>query len=134
MQRGKSFASVSRNNVFEDMIKLYKKRGITSKDINIIFTDEDAVGDGVTKDVFTCFYLELYNLFDGENKKVAPVQMEEETLLVIGQIISHSYICPTVVGYHLFDVRNHKDMVQSFLNYLPTREAEIIESFANGHR
>ena len=139
--KGKNLEHVSRLNIYEDFLKLYKKRGISSKNLSLKFEGEDALGDGVTKDAFLSFFDEVYKRFEGETEKVPNLEMDEDSLVLIGKIITHSYvlfgiyptkISPTVVKYHLFNVRDHDDLVQSFLSYLPFRESETIELFANG--
>ena len=45
--RGYNFIEVARDNVFEDLISTYKKRGVSNKEIKIVFSGEDAVGTGL---------------------------------------------------------------------------------------
>jgi len=47
------------------LIKAYKKRGVSSKELRITFIDEDAVGNGVTRDAYASFFNALYAKFEG---------------------------------------------------------------------
>ena len=138
VSHGKNSVLVKRDNIYEDMISLYKRRGISNKDIQILFVNEDAVGDGVTRDAFASFFQELYDRFDGENEKIPPIDMDEENLETIGKIITHSLvvsgfyprkISQTAIKYHLFDRKINEELASGFLRYLPWRESSMIESF-----
>ena len=48
---------VSRENVYQDMITLYKQQNIARHILNITFKKEEAVADGVTMDAFSSFFL-----------------------------------------------------------------------------
>ena len=61
--------TVSRDQIFDDMLALFKKRTTTNHLVSIIFKGEDASGDGVTTDAFTSFFEKLYELMDGNNQK-----------------------------------------------------------------
>jgi len=91
--------SVSRENIFDDLIKAYKKRGVSSKELRITFIDEDAVGDGVTRDAYASFFNALYAKFEGEKEKLPPLDMDKETLILIGQIITH--VSYSTANFHI---------------------------------
>ena len=52
-------AEVSRDSVYEDLLKIYKKRNVTSHKLHITFKGEDAVGDGVARDASRPFFREF---------------------------------------------------------------------------
>ena len=139
VDRGSSVIEVSRENIFEDLISAYKKRGVCNKELKITFIDEDATGDGVTRDAYTSFFQKVYDLFEGNNEKIPPIDMDEATLDVIGKIITHSFvqyttfphkICIVALKNQLFEKIDPEELLQSYLNYLPRNEADLIKSFA----
>jgi len=133
------FVTVHRDAIFEDMIKSFKRKRYAGKNIMIDFVDEDAGGDGVTKDAFSLFFESMYEYFEGEAEKVPSVTMNEETLVTIGQIINHAFIgygvfpvkvCKVAFKNLLFDgTLEDEELYSSFLNFLPDRERMLIETF-----
>ena len=53
---------IKRDDIYESMINLYKKRNVKNSKISLRFEGEDAVGDGVTRDAFSAFIRSVYNL------------------------------------------------------------------------
>ena len=47
---------VSRENIYADMINRFTKRNVLANQVVIHFTDENAVGDGVSRDSFSAFF------------------------------------------------------------------------------
>ena len=82
---------VSRENIFQDMINIYRNRSITKSEIHRLFCDETASGDGVTRDAKSLLYNTLYSMFEGANEKVPLRNIETEELEMIGKIISHAF-------------------------------------------
>ena len=70
---GVSESYLSRSDIYNEMINLYKKRGTLSQKMQIRFIGEEAEGDGVTRDAYSAFYAELYNKFDGKREKIPNV-------------------------------------------------------------
>ena len=54
-------AEVSRDSVYEDLLKIYKKRNVTSHKLHITFKGVDTVGDGVARDAYSAFFSGVYN-------------------------------------------------------------------------
>ena len=50
------YASVSRENIYHDMINLYKKRNTATHQLQLSFDNEEASDDGVTRDAFSAFF------------------------------------------------------------------------------
>ena len=134
---------VKRESVYEDMLKIFKKRGVQHKKLSVLFKDEMAYGEGVSRDAFACFFKDVYDQLEGENEKVPPAHMDLEELELIGNIITYAFLV-----YNLFPVKisisalkkemfsvqvSHEELLQAYLHYLPNRERETVEKFATGH-
>ena len=52
---------VSRDSVYEDLLKIYKKRNVTSHKLHITFKGVDTVGDGVARDAYSAFFSGVNN-------------------------------------------------------------------------
>ena len=50
------YATVSRENIYHDMINLYKKRNTTTHQFRLPFDNEEASGDGVARDAISGFF------------------------------------------------------------------------------
>ena len=51
-----STIEVSRENIYADMINRFAKRNVLVNQVVIHFTDENAVGAGVSGDTFSAFF------------------------------------------------------------------------------
>ena len=132
--RGYNFIEVARDNVFEDLISTYKKRGVSNKEIKIVFSGEDAVGTGLRVMRSRFFFKQEYNIFEGNNEKIPPVDMDCKTLEIIGKINTHSYILYKTFPHKLSisALKNQslkrldpEELLKSNLNYLSRNEAEV---------
>lgn len=47
---------VSRSNCLKDLLALYRESEILHKKVPLVFKDEDAVGEGVSRDVYAVFW------------------------------------------------------------------------------
>ena len=133
--------TVSRENIFIDMMNLFRKRTTLLKIISISFDGEDAVGDGVTTDAFTTFFEALYRLMDGNNQKVPSIRLTDEELLIIGKIINHAFLVSNIFPIEIsmvsfFSVMFHRvddeEILSTFLNFLTDSEKNLIEMFSQG--
>ena len=52
-----------------------------------MFCDKSALMDGITRDVISLFYNELYCLFEGANEKVSLPNIYTEELEIVGEKI-----------------------------------------------
>ena len=52
-----------------------------------MFCDKSALMDGITRDVISLFYNELYYLFEGANEKVSLPNIYTEELEIVGEKI-----------------------------------------------
>ena len=128
--------TVSREQIFDDMLYLFKKRTTTNHLVSIIFKGEDASGDGVTADAFTSFFEKLYELMDGNNQKVPSIRLDDEELIVVGKIINHAFLISNIFPIEismasflsvLFQAEDI-EILTSFLDFLTDIEKQLIES------
>ena len=132
--------TVSRENVFTDMINFFKKRTTVMQLVSIAFHGEDAYGDGVTTDAFTTFFEALYCFMDGNNQKVPSINLDDEDLVVVGKIINHAFVVANIFPIEIsmasfysvmFNV-DDDEILTTFLNFLTDREKRLIELFSQG--
>ena len=131
-----SHFQVDRHNIINDLFIVYAKR-VASKHISVEFADEDAVGDGVTRDVYSCFYKELYRFnCSGINAHVPSTSLSDSHAEKLGVIISHAFI-----QYNIFPIRlakatfqymvtddvNDDTLMESFLLFIDTHERAVFE-------
>ena len=134
------YAEVGRENIYEELISLYRKRNVSKSLLRLNFKNENAVGDGVSRDAFSEFYRTAYKKMEGHFFKVPSQHLEDEELKLIGEIITHGFIlfdifplgiCKLSLKHYLY---NHKesdeDMYQSFLSFITPTERELISQFA----
>ena len=132
---------VSRESIYNDMIKLYSKRQVLKNILAFTFMGEEAVGDGVSRDAYSAFYKELYAKMDGYTQRVPTSNFDEEELTVIGKIIYHGYILYDVfpielskisLKYALFEQCEKSELITSFLHFITPVEEKTIKSFLEG--
>ncbi|XP_057293371.1 uncharacterized protein LOC130621994 [Hydractinia symbiolongicarpus] len=134
------YFDISRDNVYQELIDIYKKRGTISHKATFRFSGEEAYGDGVTKDCYAEFYKKLFEKMDGVMEKV-PLDdcVDEEELEIIGSIVNHAFIqyaifplqlCKSTVKKLLFDRVDKQQLLCSFLNFVKPYETETILRFS----
>ena len=135
--------TVRRDNIFDELVNAYKKRDVYNRRVKILFHNEDAVGDGVTRDAYVSFFHQVYGIMEGENEKLPSILTNDEILEIVGKIITHSFVqyktfplklCRAALKRHLYDITSEDDLINSYLNYLPNRESEMIKAFAVDER
>ena len=140
LQGSKEFY-VNRDNIYADMIKLYSSRGITKLIPYILFNNENAVGDGVTRDAYSLFFAKWYEQFEGDTECVPLPNCNIEHLQIIGKIITHAFVCYNVfpiklckssLKHALFSSVSNDELLKSYFNYLPFRESNKILEFSRG--
>ena len=133
-------AVVSRENIYSDMIQLYRKRQTVASQLKLSFLGEEAVGDGVTRDAFSAFFQSLNEKMDGVFEKVPASNYDEEELEVVGKIITHAYIlynvfpveiCQSSIKYYILGTVRDEELLKSFMQFLPSMEAEYIYKYRN---
>ena len=107
--------------------------------LKLSFSKEDAVGDGVVRDVYSIFYEEMYLKMDGNLCKVPSNNFDEEELHTIGKIITHGFIlhnvfpvqlCKASLVNYLCGELTDNLLSSSFLEYLPPKEEDLIANFS----
>ena len=131
---------VSRENIYADMINRFTKRNVLANQVVIHFTDENAVGDGVSRDAFSAFFESLYGKMDGYFEKIPTSKITEDELEIVGKIIHHGYIqygmIPSRLSrscfkYYLFETISDEELITSFFNFVTPLEAERIKNFTS---
>ena len=129
---------VNRNNIYNDMIALYRKRNIMLNCVKLTFKDENAIGDGVSRDAYSEFFQAVYQKMEGEFVKIPANRLDDDDLEIIGKIIHHAFVLYDIFPmqlskaafqYYLFDNVDKNDLVESFLGFITPTEREMIENF-----
>ena len=129
---------VSRDDVSSDLISCYSCYSFT-RELQISFTNESGIGDGVTRDALSIFLHNALLKFDDRNERVPSPLLDDKELETSGQIITHVYVLfelflvelsKTAHKCFLLEDVDESELFNSFLNYLPEREEEVIRSFS----
>lgn len=132
----------SRQDVLDSFKKIYSEKDSNFTQIipKLMFVNELAVGDGVTKEAFSQFFNEFSKLLEGNEAKV-PTHFSDDDLLVVFGIF-HAYILFGMFPVFLaeaFTVQMITDKVQdeilveSFLKHLHFKEGKIISEALKNH-
>ena len=122
------------DDIINDLFKVYGKC-VCSKSLVFEFANENAVGDGVCRDVYSTFYREFYNQFCAGINANVPSLLTEETAGKLGNIISHYFIQHNIFPVHLAKATfeqltmnkvRDKTLNESFLLFVGRFEREII--------
>lgn len=132
------FNYVSRSNILEDFLYLYKHHQyITCFQPSILFKEELAVGDGVSKDAISSFYQCFFiKYFDGVDAKVPSMSIGEDMCIIFGRIISHAFISfgifPVQIAkasliHYLTGNVSDEDLFESFHLFLDPKEGDLVK-------
>ena len=136
------FVEVSREEIFDDMMSLYRKRNTTTHVINIAFKGEDAGGDGVSRDAYSAYFESVYRKMEGHTEKVPSPLFEEEELAILGTIITHAFVSHNIFPISLCKASIKKvligdiadtELLASFMNFIAPREVDIVHQYRNGN-
>ena len=128
----------SRENVYEDLLKIYKKRNVTSHKRHITFKGEDAVGDGVARDAYSAFCSGVCTRMDGCYEKIPSPNFDETDLEIIRKVITRTFIqynlfpvelSKVSLKHYIFGTASEKELLSSFLKFLTSYEANIMIKF-----
>ena len=131
---------VSQENIYADMLNRFTKRNVLANQVVIHFADENAVGDGVSRDAFSAFFESLYGKMDGYFEKIPTSKIPEDELEIVCKIIHHGYIqygmIPSRLSrscfkYYLFETISDEELIKSFFNFVTPLEAERIKNFTS---
>ena len=129
---------VSRDSVYKDLLKIYKKRNVTSHKLHITFKGEDAVEDGVARDAYSAFFSGVYTRMDGCYEKIPSPNFDEADLEIIGKVITHAFIQHNLfpvelskasLKHYIFGTASEEELLSSFLKFLTSSEVNIITKF-----
>ena len=125
---------VDRYNITEEMFNVFSKR-VRQKFLSFTFKSEIAVGDGVSKDVHSTFFEEIYKQRCAGIKANVPTILTETEAEIFGTIITQAYIQHNVFNvrlakaafeYLIFDNVRDKTLIESLLLFIDNRERDII--------
>lgn len=127
---------VSKDNVYKDLLKTYKKRIVTPNKLHVAFKGENAVGDGVARDAYSTFFSKVYMEMDGCYEKMPFPNYDKVNLEIIGKVIAEAFIrhnlfrlelSKSSLKHYVFGTAS--ELLSSFLNFLTSHEANIITKF-----
>eukprot|EP00111_Clytia_hemisphaerica_P012955 TCONS_00038057-protein len=132
---------VRRANILDDMFEIYEQNGdLETTQFILLFKNEDATGEGVTRDAYTAFFEQLYSTFDGQAECVPRHKLSIKHLELFGKIVTHAFInyqifpiklCKASLKYFMFGSLNNNDLVTSYHKYLHSFESDLIKNFPN---
>ena len=85
--------------------------------------EENASGDGVTKDVYVHFYNEILSLHSAGIKANEPTKLSEEEYETLGKIVTHAFI-----QYNIFPIQLSKPFFEQVVTD-SVRESVLVDSF-----
>ena len=128
---------VSREDIYQDMIKLYRKWNTNTSVLKIFFKAEDAVGDGVSRDAFSEFYDRVYQKMEGQFEKIPASRYEDTELNILGEIIHHAFVlyevfpvqlCKSTLKHYLHQDVSGEELSESFLSFITPTERDLIKN------
>lgn len=93
-----SYHVIQRANILQDVLELYRSNQELLKEytFQVKFFGENALDLGVSKDMFSAFFLAIYQmLFDGASllRPCINVGTNIEAFRVLGTVFSYAYLC-----------------------------------------
>ena len=119
--------TVGRQNVFNDLMKIYQDNRLTSRCILVNFKGEDTYGERVTRDVFSEFFKFIFCFNSAGISSCVLSSLSEEEHVKFGKILSHYFIqfnmfrtgfSKAVLEYIIFDKVRKETLQESFYNYI----------------
>ena len=126
---------VDRFSVMEELLSVFGER-VGSKLLNLEYKDENAFGDGVTRDGYSYFFKELFRFRCAGIDASVQTSLTDEEAERLGMIISRAYvqqnILPVGLAKSVFEyilTNNVRDdtLLESFLLYVDVRERQLIK-------
>ena len=111
---------MDRANIVQDMLQLYKDKGVAEGLLNVNFCNEPALDmDGVKREAFTLFWEKVMLLyFDGTTTYVLPISpsIDESVYVTLGRILSHGFVMvgvfPTMINEVFFSILEMKYILE----------------------
>ncbi|XP_052262459.1 uncharacterized protein LOC127866097 isoform X5 [Dreissena polymorpha] len=136
--------TVDRDNIVDDVLTLYRsKPDIIHHRLNVTFEGEEAAldVDGLTREMFSCFFLAMFlKMFSGRTHKLPMVDTRtlfNDTLVIVGKIISHAYVLcnylppalsPVVYVLASSGCCSDDLILSSFMSYIPETDQQLVNS------
>ena len=129
--------SVHRNYIVKSLFKIYNSYVSTTQHfIQLVFKEENASGDGVTKDVYAHFYNEIFSLHSAGINVNVPTGLLEEEYETLVKIITQAFIqynmFPTQLSKAFFEQVVTDSIRDSFKDFVLPKEEDVIEKLLRG--
>ena len=134
---------VDRHNCFENLLSIYKDESITKQNISLRFKNEDAAGDGVSREVYSVFWNSYVTTFcEGSSHYIFSVSaaLSSYDYVVLGRILTHQYLLTSTFPVQLSEAAmqqavvgtvTNECLISSFMLLLPENEREILQCALN---
>ena len=129
------YATVSTENIYHDMINLYKKRNTIITSCNCHSIMKKQVVMGLLEMPFQFFFVSFYSKMDGSHERVLCTFVDDDDLVVVRKAITHAFImcnifpfeiCKSSIKHCIFggDI-NKTELLTSFMTFIMPKEASI---------
>ena len=132
---------VLRHDILKNLFNLYCTHYPGNELKNIAFIGEMATGDGVTREVYSVFFKDLFILKSAGLEASVPIALNSKEAESLGSMITNSFINNNFVPVRLAkatfeylvfgDVRN-STLMESFKLYLQSNERSMLEKVLKG--
>ena len=135
--------TISGENLYNDILNLYKCEEILHETVSISISGESGIGDGVSRDVYSKFFRYFYEKCDGDRQRIPMPTLDSEELIIVGRVITHAFIqyglfplelCEVSLSHTLYGTPTEKELLNSFFMFLPSTDVTLIKSFMSGNR
>ena len=133
----KTCLGVSMHNIIHDLFEIYNTND-NEKIVAIRFTEEDAYGERVTREVYSVFFKEIsFSRSSGLNTTV-PIKFSENEAELLGRILTNTFIqtnffpvnfSKATFEYLLYKSVRGEVLLESFHKYLERNEATLFRRF-----
>ena len=141
-----SVMRINRQNCLKEMMDLYRQEDILKSNVLFLFNDEEAVGEGVRKDVYSAFWDAFTTRYcDGVTQLTFSLSPEltVDDYTVLGRIISHQFIQTGAIPVQLVETIlqlavvgqvTDECLLESFMMILHEKERQMIKEALDGDR
>ena len=135
---------IDRHDAVDELLALYSDKDILDCKLSVSFTDENALGDGVLREVYSVFWDSFVARFCEGSRQFAVIpnpSLSDENYEALGRIITHQLVLTGTfpiqlaelqVLHALFGQVSDDHLVNSFLQILPERERQILPKAMDG--
>ena len=115
--------AVHRHDIIKSLFAVYSDASITKYMISLVFKGENASGDGVTRDVYTQIFKEIFKMYSSGIHANVPTGLSAEECEKFGRILCHSFI-----QFNIFPVQIAKAFFEQVVMD-SVRHNVLLESF-----